>query len=93
MRSITIDFPGQGISALWFARMPPTDQTQCYVFGDFISTRFPLYSFSYKSIKCQSYCGLIQTKLYDFVAGFGTKALLILWSLTYYKINSKAKYL
>lgn len=66
MHSITIDFPGQGISALWFARMPPTDQTQCYVFGDFISTRFPLYSFGYRSIKCQSYCGLIQTKLYDF---------------------------
>lgn len=27
MHSVVIDFPGQGISALWFARKPPTDQT------------------------------------------------------------------
>lgn len=66
MHSIMIDFPGQGIYALWFARIPPTDQNQCYVFRDFISTCFLLYFFGYKSIKCQSYTGLILTKVYYF---------------------------
>jgi len=63
MHSVMIDFPGQGIYALWFARIPPTDQNQCYVFRDFISRCFPLYSFGYKSIKCQSYTGLMLTKV------------------------------